>query len=109
MRQQDSALIELRRFVEWEWDLEFEKGPPGTNRQRLRVRVFPDHANYLVERHILPGSREVGLTFEASNRHWAHQGETKDPLITGFLFQAWVAASEQRRLDPPVVPDRTPY
>lgn len=101
MRQQDSALIELRRFVEWEWDMEFEQGPPGTNRQRLRVRVFPDHSNYLVERLVRPGDDGPNLTFEVSNPYWGRHGKVTDPLIREFLFQAWVAASEQRRLDPP--------
>lgn len=101
MRQQDSALIELRRFVEWEWDLDFEKGPPGVNRQRLRVRVFPDRSNYLVERFIGAGENSSDLSFEVSNSFWGYNGKANDPLIQGFLFQVWVAASEQRRADPP--------
>lgn len=94
MFQRNSKLIEVRRFVEWEWDLSFEKlAVPGE--LRLLVKVLPEGGHYIMDRSP-EGAMRYTRADPASN--WKlYDGAVRDSVMQDLLFSAWVAATLARQ------------
>lgn len=89
MFQGNSKLIEVRRFVEWEWDREREA---LSKELRLRIKVLPQG-----ERYVMTREANGGMRYRRADREWYPHDGVEDEVMQDLLFSAWVAATIARQ------------